>query len=664
MGKNPNTGNDFEKLDALYRLQILDTAPEKEFDNIAALAAQICGTPIATIGFADNERFWFKARYGANDDFSEIPGGLSICKKVYNNEGVFVVEDTTKHEYFSTNEVIIQYNIRFIASAELLDGEGCALGHLCIFDHKPRTLSSMQKSAMTMLAGQVTALLKLRLELLSKKANEYSAAEAQMKTIFRNAIDGVVVTDDTGQILQWNPKAEEIFGWTEAEVWGKKFHDVCLPVPETKIEELRSDPSRLFNGQILSKSIDLTAKRKGDVIFEAALGISPTEIDDRTYYIYFISDITERRQTTKDLDKQKAFYENILNNIPTDIAVFDANHKYRFVNPGAIRDEKFRRYIIGKDDFEYSEYRKRDKSLAQVRRDKFLEAKNTGKEIRWEDSLIGPSGHLITHLRRMFPVHDENGNLTMMIGFGIDITERKEMEERQSALLQQLSVQNTQLIDFCNIVSHNLRAPLVNMSMLVDFIEDCGEIEEQKQLIAKLNPVLDNLSTTFNELVESIQIKQDLEIKSEKIVLEEYFARTIESLDAEIIKSNATFEVNFDEAPEIYYPAKYLNSILQNLISNSLKYKSPNRDPIIRLKTKVTKDKVILSVNDNGLGIDMMRHKKNMFKIGKVFHHHPNAKGFGLFMIKTHIEAMGGRIWVESAPNKGSTFFVEFENQH
>jgi PAS domain S-box-containing protein len=374
-------------------------------------------------------------------------------------------------------------------------------------------------------------------------------------------------------------------------------------------------------------------------------------------------DEPDQRLIAAKLDKQKAFYENILNKLPTDIAVFDADHRYLFVNPGAISKEEYRKFIIGKDDYEYAAYRNRDISIAHARRAKFLEAKETGKEIRWEDSLTDPQGNMITHLRRMFPVYDEYGELSLVIGFGIDITDRKVMEEKQSAMLKQLSKQNTQLMDFCSIVSHNLRAPLVNMSMLVDFIEASNEPDEQRLLISKLRPVIENLHATFNELVESIQVKQDLEVKLEKVCLHECIKRTISGLATEINKLGARIETDFSEVSVIQYPPAYMNSIIHNLISNSLKYHYPGRPPLIRVRTRTRENKIVLSVEDNGLGIDLEKHRENFFKIGKVFHRHPNAKGFGLYMTKTHVEAMGGRIWVESVPEKGSVFYIEIDNR-
>jgi PAS domain S-box-containing protein len=366
---------------------------------------------------------------------------------------------------------------------------------------------------------------------------------------------------------------------------------------------------------------------------------------------------------SEQLDRQKAFYENILNKLPTDIAVFDSEHRYLFVNPGAISKEEYRKYIIGKDDYEYAAYRNRDISVAHSRRAKFLEARETGKEIRWEDSLTDPHGNVITHMRRMFPVYDEKGELSQVIGFGIDITDRKIMEEKQAALVKQLSANNSQLIDFCSIVSHNLRAPLVNISMLVDFIEASADPSEQKMLIAKLRPVIDNLHATFNELVESIQVRQDQEIQREQVCLEACMKRTVDGLQTEINRLDAQIKTDFSAVSVIEYPPQYLNSIIQNLVSNSLKYHYPGRKPVISVRTEKAGDNVILSVSDNGLGIDLVKHKENFFKIGKVFHRHPNAKGFGLYMTKTQVEAMGGRIWVESVPNEGSVFFIEFANR-
>ncbi|WP_158798459.1 ATP-binding protein [Pedobacter sp. L105] len=360
----------------------------------------------------------------------------------------------------------------------------------------------------------------------------------------------------------------------------------------------------------------------------------------------------------------KEFYESILNNIPTDIVVFDSDHRYLFVNPGAIKNEEYRKNIIGMDDFEYAAYRNRDPQIAVERRAQFMEVKNTGKAIVWEESMTNPEGKVITFLRRMFPMHDEQGKFIMVIGFGVDITERKLLEEKQSRIMGQLAMQNTQLMDFCNVVSHNLRGPLINMAMLTEFIQEAEDAEEQKLLVSKLEPVIENLKSTFNELVESIQIRQDISVQSDKLSFNSCLQEALDGLNEEVKKSSAEIFIDFEDAPVVVYPHKYLASIFYNLISNAIKYHSPERRLSLNLASKIKEGNIVLTIQDNGLGIDLVKHKNNIFKIGKVFHRHPDAKGLGLFMTKTQVEAMGGRIWVDSLPGLGSTFSVEFVNQN
>jgi len=129
----------------------------------------------------------------------------------------------------------------------------------------------------------------------------------------------------------------------------------------------------------------------------------------------------------------------------------------------------------------------------------------------------------------------------------------------------------------------------------------------------------------------------------------------------QILLSKADIQTDFVAAPRVHFPVKYLESALTNLISNSLKYQSPERSPVIRIASSRIGNKVHLSLSDNGLGIDLKLHQSNLFKIRKTFHKHKDAKGFGLFMTKTQVEAMGGRIWAESEPNKGSTFVIEID---
>ncbi|WP_162340164.1 sensor histidine kinase [Cyclobacterium salsum] len=244
--------------------------------------------------------------------------------------------------------------------------------------------------------------------------------------------------------------------------------------------------------------------------------------------------------------------------------------------------------------------------------------------------------------------------------------QNREKESKTEELIlanKKLSVQKVQLEDFFNIVSHNLRGPLNNIFILVDDITESkkeSEVATLKELLKGSTVILREI---LDELMESLQVKYDLEIRSKKIDLKDYFLKTCAGLRGEIDRSNALLECDFDESLFLHFPPTYVRSIMHNLISNSLKYKSPLRTPHICVTSKREGNKMVLSVADNGLGIDLNKHGKDLFKIRKVFHTHPDAKGFGLYITKCQMEAMKGRIWADSIPQVGSTFYVEFNNQ-
>jgi PAS domain S-box-containing protein len=259
------------------------------------------------------------------------------------------------------------------------------------------------------------------------------------------------------------------------------------------------------------------------------------------------------------------------------------------------------------------------------------------------------------------PFLNDAGKPYQYVAIRSDITTKKEAEEQLIKYSNALEITNKQLIDFCNIVSHNLRAPLTNIAMLVDFIEQSQDEEERKEVQVKIKPVINHLLDVFNELVESIQIQQDTEIKIDEIVLEDCLEKILIGFEAQILEYEAIIKVDLGGVSKILSPQKYIESILSNLISNALKYRSPKRKLEIKISAKQFEDTVLLSVSDNGLGLDLDMYKHHVFKIRKTFHKHKDAKGFGLYLIKTQVEAMGGKIWVESTEDVGSTFFVELK---
>ncbi len=219
---------------------------------------------------------------------------------------------------------------------------------------------------------------------------------------------------------------------------------------------------------------------------------------------------------------------------------------------------------------------------------------------------------------------------------------------------------NRRLSDFAHIASHNLRAPIVNLNMLLEFVNTTKDPMEKVSLMDKFKTTLTHLNSTMNTLVEALKTQSDTSTKIEDIRFNSIFDQTRQTLSGQILESDADIQCDFSKAPNLPYNRIYLESIFQNLLTNALKYRSPERIPRIFVSSEIKNGKTHLSVSDNGLGINMKRHKEKLFGLNKVFHRHPDAHGIGLFMTRIQIESLGGTITAESEENKGSTFKVIF----
>ena len=262
---------------------------------------------------------------------------------------------------------------------------------------------------------------------------------------------------------------------------------------------------------------------------------------------------------------------------------------------------------------------------------------------------------------------NKSGEVIEVIGTSRDITEHMQIQQKiietnnnLEKSTAELTARNKQLAEFNHITSHNLRAPVSNLNALLDLWKGEGNEDLKEVLFEKFEIVTNHLTVTLNSLIESLKVTNNIDVTVQKLSFKETLNKTEEILAAEILKTKTVIKSDFSNKDTILYNQIYLESIFLNLISNAIKYKSPDRTPEIRLKSNTVNGKIKLSIKDNGLGIDLKRHGHKLFGLNKVFHRHPEANGIGLFITKTQIEAMGGSIYAESEVNVGTTFFITF----
>ena len=283
------------RLAALARYEMLDTPREKEFDDIAALASAICGTPIAVVNLVGDRRQFFKAEVGLG--VRETPFESSFCAKALLEEDILVVADATADERFDCNPLVTgEPHIRFYAGVLLKTDNGFPIGTLCVLDFTPRDLNSVQVEALRVLARHAMTAFDLRL--VSREAER---VDSRHRAIVDSATDFAIVgTDLSGVITDWSAAAVSTFGWTESEMLGEpvaKFftsEDVEAGVPEQEMA------SAVLRGRGIDERWHV---RKSGERFWASGELSPLRdaAGAHTGYVKILRDRTEQHQNMQAL---------------------------------------------------------------------------------------------------------------------------------------------------------------------------------------------------------------------------------------------------------------------------------------------------------------------------------------------------------------------------
>lgn len=253
-----------------------------------------------------------------------------------------------------------------------------------------------------------------------------------------------------------------------------------------------------------------------------------------------------------------------------------------------------------------------------------------------------------------------NGQATHMIGVNTDITQKKQNDQHLKQLVQTTEDQNKKLIDFAYIVSHNIRSSSSNISMLTGMLLSNIAPQEKDKFLQMMQKSSDQLEETLNDLNEVLQVQIHQKDAFVAVPIAVLVKEICLQLHPIITKVNATIINKIPTKTVVFGIKNYMVDIITNLISNSLKYKDASRPLTINISIKEFEDYNRLTFKDNGLGIDLERYGKQLFGMYKTFHGHSQSKGVGLFINKNQMEAMNGRITVESKVGKGSTFHLIF----
>lgn len=487
-------------------------------------------------------------------------------------------------------------------------------------------------------------------------AEQLIESEQSYRTLFNSVEEAIYIQNFDGTFVDVNEGACKMYGYKRKDFIGQTpaFLSAAgkndFDAVEAKIKAASAGVPQTF---------EFWGKKKNGIEFLKEVRITKGSYFGNEILIATARDITERKRIEEELKESEQRFRTLQQASFGGIGmhdkgiIIDCNQGLCDIT-GYSRDE-----LIGFNGLEL---------IAPEWRNLVMEKILTGSEKPYDVEGVHKNG-----TRYFLEVQAKNipyqGRMIRVTEFR-NITERKLAEEKIKeqntkllAITEDLKKKNEQLEEFTQIVSHNLRSPVGNILTLINFFETSSKEEEKTEYLNLLKEAGLTTQKTLHELHEVLKIKQNKTIKRQDLQFEKVFQHVASMLSAKINEVSPTLECDFSQAPSIVYPNIYLESIFLNLLSNSLKYTQPNVKPVIRFKTYNTNHCIILEVSDNGLGINLERYGHQVFKLHKTFHHHPESRGIGLFMIKNQIEAMGGEITITSQVNKGTTIFVNF-NKH
>ena len=231
--------------------------------------------------------------------------------------------------------------------------------------------------------------------------------------------------------------------------------------------------------------------------------------------------------------------------------------------------------------------------------------------------------------------------------------------EGESEVINNLLRRNRDLEQFANIVAHNIRSPLANIMGLNRLLGLELSADDKATALRGINTSAEKLENVIRDLNDVLQIRKADTGPQDLIVLERVVQDIEQSISSMIAQRGAMITYEFTEAPTVKSVRSYIQSIFQNLITNAIKYAKPDDIPMLVIHSHMdNKGRIILRFSDNGIGIDLEKHGRNLFGLYKRFTDNVEGKGLGLYMVKTQVEQLGGTIDVESKPGTGTEFTI------
>jgi len=459
----------------------------------------------------------------------------------------------------------------------------------------------------------------------------------------------------------WNKGIQDVFGYNREDVgktskwWFDRIHPEDSIKMSIKLYSFIEQKTEKWQDEYRFKCADGTYK----YVFDRGFLVKD-ENGNVIRMIGTIQDVTKQ----KEEEQRLKLLETVITQTKDAVIITESEKSNRtvpkivFVNPAFTSMTGYKSSeVIGKTPTVFMGRKSVENQLSNL--SKALKGK---EEFKFETLNHTKSGEEYWVNFSMIPITNKEGEHSHWISIQRDITEEKKREKEKEQLIRELTQNNKDLKQFSYITSHNLRAPLSNLTGLLNLIEEIPvNNPELKEILNGFSKSTHLLNETINDLVKVVIIKDNPSIQKEEVLIKDVFENVFNQLSFLISLHKPILKIELEKVTILNINRAYLESILLNLFTNAIKYRSPKRTLRVFVSSKEVGENIILIFKDNGIGIDLERNGDKIFGLYQRFHNHPDSKGLGLYLVKSQVESMGGTINVESEVDKGTTFTITFK---
>ncbi|ASV31698.1 PAS domain-containing sensor histidine kinase [Maribacter cobaltidurans] len=619
---------------------VLENVTDKKFEEALFVKSQ----QVARIGgwevdLIDNTIFWSKITkeiHEVNDDYEpNLENAISFYKEGISREtmSVLVQEGIENGKPWDVELQIVTATgrevwVRAIGEPEMLDGK-------CV-----RITGTFQD-----------------IDIRKKAEIHYRSVSDRLILATNKAGIGIWELDLPNNELLWDSNMYDLYGIKETDFKGvyEAWEACVLP---GDLEKSSKEVQEAIDGK---KDFNTNFRVKlpnGEIRCIKAEATVIRDIDGSALKMIGINqDISQLKTTQLQLEKIEESLQGAFENSSIGMALVALDGKFISVNQSLCNSLGYKNEELLKltfQDITHPDDLEIDLSLLG----EIIKGKRSTFQI--EKRYFNKVGQLVYVLLTVTSVKKLNGEISHFISQIVDISSRIEAEEKLKNILQLTTNQNNSLLNFAHIVSHNLRSHAANLTMMTGFLldDDLGQ-EERKNTLSMLIKASNGLNETITHLNEVVQVKLETEKKLSTVPLRKTVDKILDDIIALINENDVLININIPNKLTIKGVLAYLESVILNLVTNAIKYRDLKRKAILTIQATLEGKYVMLSVQDNGMGIDMEKYGQKLFGMYQTFHGNDDARGIGLFITKYQIESMGGKITVESQVGSGTRFIVK-----